>query len=99
MITLWAESPYSVLVSRELRAPHCKVWPAHFRRPLPAITIPLSSPDADVRLELQPLIDAVYARSHYDRRLDYSRPLQPALSDEESTWIAEQLRLHSGAEG
>jgi hypothetical protein len=95
MITPWPDSPYAVLVSREQRAPHCKAWPAHFRRLLPTIPIPLSSPDKDMRLELQPIIDAVYARSHYNRRLDYSRPLQPALTDEESSWLAEQLRARS----
>lgn len=99
MITPWPDSPYTLLVSRELRAPRCRVWPAHFRRPLPPIPIPLSPPDEDVRLELQPLIAAVYARSRYDRRLDYSRPLQPALTEDESAWLAEQLRSRSDAPG
>lgn len=99
MMTPWPDSPYTLLVSREPRAPSCKVWPAHFRQPLPSIPIPLSPPDKDIRLELQPLIAAVYARSRYDRRLDYSRTLQPALNKEESAWLAEQLRLRSETSG
>ena len=99
MITPWPDCPYTLLVSREQRAPRCKVWPAHFRRPLPALRIPLSPPDEDVRLELQPLIDAVYARSRYDRRLDYTRPLQPALIEEDAAWLTEQLRPRSAAPG
>jgi hypothetical protein len=92
MMTPWPDSPYVLLVSREQRAPRCKVWPAHYKKPLPAIPIPLSPPDADIRLDLQSLMTGIYARSRYDRRLDYSRPLQPALNEEESVWLAEQLR-------
>lgn len=92
MMTPWPDSPYTLLICREQRAPHCKVWPAHFQQPLPIIPIPLSPPDADVRLDLQPLIASVYARSRYDRLLDYSRPLQPLLTEDESAWLAERLR-------
>jgi hypothetical protein len=96
MMTPWPDSPYTLLVSREHRAPHCTVWPAYFQRPLPQIPIPLASPDADVRLDLQPFIAAIYARSRYGDDIDYTRPLQPALTDEESAWLAEQLRARSG---
>jgi hypothetical protein len=95
MMSVWPDSPYTLLVSRELHAPRCKVWPAHFRKPLPSLVIPLSYPDPDVRLDLQALVAVVYARSHYDRRLDYLRPLQPALTEEDSAWLAEQLRSRS----
>jgi hypothetical protein len=99
MLTPWPNSPYVILVSREQRAPHCTVWPAYFQRPLPPIPIPLASPDADVQLDLQPLVATVYARSRYERDLDYSRPLQPPLTAEESAWLTEQLRARTGASG
>jgi hypothetical protein len=92
MMSPWPDSPYALLVSREERAPSCTVWPAHFQRPLPIIPIPLAPPDADVRLDLKPLVAAIYARARYAGLLDYSRPLQPALTAEESAWLAEQLR-------
>jgi hypothetical protein len=92
MLTPWPKSPYALLVCRESRAPHCTVWTAYFQRPLRPIPVPLTSPDADVQLDLQPLIAAVYARSRYDRDLDYSRPLQPPLTDDESAWLAERLK-------
>lgn len=95
MMTPWPDSPYTVLVSREEHAPYCKAWPAHFRQPLPNIPIPLSPSDEDVRLELQPLLASVYARSNYERRLDYARPLQPALNEEESAWVVELLKARS----
>lgn len=99
MITPWPASPYALLVSRQQRAPRCKVWPAFFHRPLPVIPVPLSPPDADVPMDLQPLIAAIYARSRYGGDIDYTRPLQPALTDDESAWLAEQLRLRAAAPG
>lgn len=95
MITAWPASPYALLVCRRQRAPRCRVWPAFFQRPLPPIPVPLYPPDADVRLDLQPLIAAIYARSRYERDLDYARPLQPPLTGDETAWLAEQLRTRS----
>ncbi len=95
MMTPWPTSPYTLLVSRQEHAPSCTVRPAYFQRPLPVLPVPLAAPDADIQLDLQSLIATVYARSHYDRRLDYTRPLQPPLTDDESTWLAERLRRAS----
>ncbi len=69
----------------------CAVWPAHFLRPLPPLSIPLASPDPDVTLALQPLVEAVYARSQYDRDLDYSRPLHPPLCPADAAWLQDRL--------
>jgi len=95
MMTPWPDSPYRLLVSRQEHAPYCTVWPAHFQRPLPIIPVPLASPDKAIQLDLQPLVNAVYARARYANHLDYSRPLQPALTENESAWLAEQLRMRS----
>jgi hypothetical protein len=75
----WPDSAYYLLVCRKQDAPRCTVWPAHFRQPLPVLSIPLAAPDPDIALPLQPLVDAVYARSHYDLDIDYRRPLNPTL--------------------
>jgi hypothetical protein len=42
--------------------------------------------------EIQPLVDIVYARSHYDRDVDYSRPLHPPLNPAEAAWLEERIR-------
>src|SRR5262249_37857701 len=55
----WPDSPYYLLVCRKDQAPRCGVWPAHFLRPLPSLCIPLSAPDPDVKLALQPLVDEI----------------------------------------
>src|SRR5262249_60213888 len=63
MVEPWPKSPYYLLVGRQSRAPYCRVWPVHFREPLPEIPVPLARPDPDLTLALQPLIEAVYDRS------------------------------------
>ena len=92
MLDPWPTSPYTLLVARSTRAPQCRVWPAHFQRALPPLPVPLSSPDPDVLLELQPLVESIYARRRYDRDIDYGKPLQPPLSAEESAWLQTQLQ-------
>ena len=46
--------------------------------------MPLLDPDPDLSLDLQPLLDRIYSLGRYDRRVDYSRSLIPAPSDEEA---------------
>jgi hypothetical protein len=88
----WPDSPYTLLVCREYRAPSCTVWPAHFREPLPSLPIPLNYPDADIRIDLQPLIAAIYERSRYDRDIDYRKPLEPPLAEADAAWLAETIK-------
>jgi Protein of unknown function (DUF4058) len=88
----WPDSPYYLLVARQEEAPRCAVWPAHFRHPLPEIPAPLAPPDRDVSLALQPLIGAVYARSRYDRDVDYRQPLRPPPGTADAAWLKKQLR-------
>jgi hypothetical protein len=88
----WPDSPYYLLVSRKAEAPCCRVWPASFSQPLPTIPIPLEPPEQDIHLAIQPLVDAVFARSRYGRLLDYGLLLRPALAAAESGWTEERLR-------
>jgi hypothetical protein len=92
MLDPWPASPYTLLVARRHKAPHCLVWPAHWQRPLPPIPVPLAKPDPDIPLHLQPMVEAIYARSRYHRSIDYSRPLTPPLGPDESAWLEQQLR-------
>jgi hypothetical protein len=92
MVSDWPDSPYYLLICRKPEAPRCTVWQGHFLRPLPPIPIPLAAPDPDITLALQPLVEAVYARSHYDRDIDYRQLLRPPLSPAEQAWLEERLR-------
>jgi hypothetical protein len=91
----WPDSPYTVLAYRTGVVPQCRVWRVGFRQPVPAVEIPLASPDPDVALAIQPMIDTIYARSRYYRNIDYSRPPTPPLSPEDATWLEQQLRSRS----
>jgi hypothetical protein len=93
----WPDSPYYLLVCRKKQAARCEVYPASFTEPLPPIPIPLAPPDDDIILDIQPFIEAIYARSHYDRDIDYRLPLHPPLTPEETAWLEERLRERKGA--
>jgi hypothetical protein len=54
--------------------------------------VPLSRPDPDLTLALQPLIDVIYERGRYREDIDYSRPLTPPLTAAQLTWLEQQLR-------
>jgi Protein of unknown function (DUF4058) len=87
MVEPWPNSAYYFLVGRQSRVPYCRVWPVHCHHALPEIPVPLASPDPDVPLALGPLIEAVYERSRYARRIDYTRPLHPPLTPEQAAWL------------
>jgi hypothetical protein len=91
MADSWPDSPYYLFVCRELQAPRCKVWPAHFMYPLPSIPIPLVPPDADISLSIQTMIESIYARSRYERDIDYRQPLYPPLSQDEQSSLEKRL--------
>jgi hypothetical protein len=92
MASPWPDSPYYLLVCRKKEAPRCAVWPATFQAPLPPIPVPLAPPDPDLSLALQPLAEAVYARSRYERDIDYRQPLRQPLDAGGAAWLEERLR-------
>lgn len=92
MLDAWPSSPYVLLVARRNLAPTCRVWPAYFKRPLPTMPIPLVKPDADVSLNLQTMIESIYADFRYDSDIDYTKPLTPPLTADDAAWLADQLR-------
>ena len=91
MLDPWPDSPYTLLVCRRSRAPRCRVWPAHIRRPLPNIPVPLLSPDPDLNLDLNPLIAEIYSLGRYAEEIDYTRLLTPALAEEDAAYLSEAL--------
>ena len=43
-------------------------------------------------LDLQPLVDSIYSLGRYDERIDYARPLTPALSEAEAAAVQDLLK-------
>jgi hypothetical protein len=66
-------------------------YPCPLQQRLPAFRIPLRITDADVRLDLQPLLDRCYENGRYWKE-DYGRELDPPLSAEDKAWSLELLR-------
>jgi len=96
MFSPWPDCPYTLLVARAKRPQNCKVWPVTVRQPLPPLPVPLAKPDRDVLLHLQPMIAEIYQRFHYDRTIDYTRPLTPPLGQEDGAWLKQQLLSRPG---
>ena len=67
-------------------------YPMPLRDRLPRIAVPLRPGDADVVLDLQPCVDAVYTGvGRYGTRIDYGRPLDPPLPPADAVWAAERV--------
>jgi hypothetical protein len=58
--------------------------------------VPLSKPDRDITLEVQPLIDETYQRFRYSRSIDYTNRLPFPLEASEARWLQKQLRARPG---
>ena len=95
--SIWPDSPYTLLVARA-KAQLCRDWRAHSLRPLPPIPVPLSKPDQDIALDLQPMIGEIYQRFRYMRSIDYSKPLTPPLDAAEELWLVKQLRIRGASD-
>ena len=70
-----------------------EVYPIPLRERLPAIRVPLRPTDADVVLDLQPLIDQCHERGRY-HLLDYRLDPDPPFAPEDAAWVDEILRHH-----
>jgi len=83
-------APYLTCVRRASRPSRWEVYPKPLREPLPAIPVPLREREADVLLELQPLVDRAYAAGAHDD-LDYRHPPDPPLASDDEAWAHELL--------
>ena len=90
-LPLERRAPYLVCVRRAWALDVWEVYPMVLRHALPRVPIPLRHADADVGLELQPLIDRVYAAGAHDD-IDYSKPIDPPLDKDAAAWADELLR-------
>jgi hypothetical protein len=83
---------YTVMTIRAGHAKRREIYRCGLRDALPAIKIPLREPDADVELDLQPMIDGIYTAGRY-WKVDHESPLDPPLNAEDAAWVAERLRI------
>src|SRR5712691_11835927 len=69
-----------------------EVYRVPLRERLPVINVPLRETDADVRLDLQALIDLCYRNGGYDEDLDYQAEPSPPLTPGDARWADALLR-------
>jgi hypothetical protein len=99
MVDPWPDSPYVLMVARAGKSHRCQAWPTYFQIPPATIQVPLANSDPAIPLNLQPMIEAIYKRFRYEQRIDYAKPLDPPLTDEEAAWFQQQLRARSKSKG
>lgn len=85
-----ARTSYCMSVYRACRRRTAEVYPVALTTRLPAIRVPLRPEDADAPLDLQALVNRVYATGRY-WKTRYSELPQPSLSAEEQHWARQQL--------
>jgi hypothetical protein len=85
------ETMYRACVRRASRPDQAEVYFLPLRRRLPGIRIPLRESDADVVLDLQPLVDLCFEDGGY-AALDYSRDPEPPLATADAQWTDGCLR-------
>ena len=83
-------TPYLINVRRATRFDEAFLYPIAFGQPLPNIRIPLRPSDAQIVLQLQPVLDECFERGRY--RLNYQESLSPSLPDEDAAWLKQLLQ-------
>lgn len=68
------------------------IFPISIRDSIPGISIPLRPGEPEAVLELQPLIERIYAIGGYFETIDYSRPCNPPLDPADAAWAAHLLK-------
>jgi hypothetical protein len=82
---------YAICIFRASDRWERTVYPVPLEQRLPAVPVPLRKTDADVALELQPLIDRAYEFGRHWQD-DYAQPLDPPLPAAQQAWVAGRLR-------
>lgn len=84
-------TPYIICIRRANRRTEAELIRVPLQESLPNIAIPLRPTDADIVLQLQPLLDECYRRGRY-ASLDYTRSLTPQFDGAEQSWMNELLQ-------
>jgi hypothetical protein len=86
------QGDYRILVRAGWERPQARLYACSVRQALPEVPVPLRRGEAEARLPLGTLLADVYARAHYDLRIDYRQPPEPPLSPSDAAWADALLR-------
>jgi Protein of unknown function (DUF4058) len=81
-------SDYRILVSKSDDRPKGWLYAFDLTQPIPVIAIPLRSGEADIRLDVQELLNRVYEQARFGLSIDYSKPPEPPLREDLQDWAA-----------
>lgn len=90
--------PYRICVLRANHPSQAECYPTPLSQSLPRLAIPLRPGDADVVLDLQPLLSAAWTDGNY-RRIDYVTARRPRFRREDELWIDEALAQWKASRG
>lgn len=82
---------YLICVRRADKPCRAELYPVALRESLPNIRVPLRPSDADIVLQLQPLVDHCYQSGRY-AKIDYRYPPRPPLAEDDQRWADALLR-------
>ena len=73
------ETDYVLLVNRanDSHRRISEIWPVALNQPLPILPVPLLEPNLDVPLDMAQIVNNIYTRAVYARRIDYRDPIPP----------------------
>jgi len=86
------DTAYRILVSRGDRRPTAHLYAFTLRDDIPVFPLPLRPGDEEPEVNLNEILNGVYERAGFDLRIDYTQPVQPALTQEDRDWVREQLQ-------
>ena len=87
------DTEYILLVNRAQQGDEriSEIWPVALNEPLSYLPIPLLAPDPDILLDLDDMMQAVYQRGAYSRRINYHQPIPPPrLRPTIQKWLQER---------
>ncbi len=85
------DSAYRILARHRKRLNYARIYPFEVQQAIPIFSLPLLPDDHEPLVNLNELLAGVYERAGYDLILQYDKPPQPPLSDEDARWAAERI--------
>ena len=82
---------FFAMISRANRRPDCEVYAWTIRDRLPAIPVPLESPDPDLVIDLHDVYTTAFERGPFNELVRYDRPIGLIVADEMQRWVTERL--------
>jgi hypothetical protein len=81
-------SDYRILIRRSAQHPRAYLHLFSLREPIPKFELPLLPGDEEPTVDLNQILHDLYTRARFDLRLDYTKPPEPPLNDEDTAWAA-----------